>query len=74
MKCKVCSYDHSEFDRLWVDRAMQGKCEELEAKLAIAIEALKGVSGYALWRSEDAWANVKAMADQTIAKINEVPE
>jgi len=74
MKCKVCSYDQSEFDRVWVDRAMQNKCEELEAKLNLAINALAEIRKYALWRGGDAWVTIEAFSDQTIAKINEVKE
>jgi len=71
MKCKVCSYDHSEFDRVWVDRAMQGKVVELEAKLAIAVYALDAI----VWSlKNDLGRGSLYMAEKTIAKINEVPE
>ena len=72
MKCKVCSYDHSEFDRLWVDRAMQGKCEELEAKLKIAIEALYKIDEISFNKGYVSIGDPGLAALMAIMKIKEV--
>jgi len=45
--------------------------DSLEAKLAISTKGLEDIIGQALWRDDDAWVNVKAIADQALAETKE---